>query len=129
MLLAQYRSSSFIERACGEGFDVIFNYGCDREPQGLGWCLLMCILKNTFDRCISSYVPLCVVMFLGCLKARVGSSTTKNTPSQFQRGSLCSFPPSSGPPLLGSASTFSSFLVSTPIFSPSVVVVFGPDGL
>ena len=80
MLPALYRSNCFMERACGEGFDVIFNYGCDREPQGLGWGLLMCVLKNIVDRYISPYVPLCAVMFLGGSKTRVGSSTTKNKP-------------------------------------------------
>ena len=99
----------------------------------------MRVMKNTIYRYTSSYVPLLIVMFLGGSKAREGYSTTKNTPLKFQRGSLCSFPLSTGPPLLGSASAFSSFLVSAPTFSSFLVSsftlcslvgsVYDPDGL
>ena len=139
MLSALYHCNCFTEKVCKEGLDVVFNYGYGWEPQGLGWDLIMRVLKNTIYRYTSSYVPLLAVLFLGGSKARDGYSTTKNTPLKFQPGSLCSFPPSTGPLILGSASAFSSFLVSAPTFSSflvsaftfcsSVGSVYDPDGL
>ena len=139
MLSALYCCNFFAKKVFREGFDVVFNYGYGWESQGLGWDLIMRILKNTIYRYTYSYVPLLVVMFLGGSKAREGYSTADITPLKFQRGSLCSFPPSIGPPLLGSASAFSSFLVSAPILSSFLVstftlcslvgLVYDPDGL
>ena len=83
-----YFSDGLMEEGYEWGLDVIFNYGSGRRPQGLGWEVLIYILENIFELCISPYVPLCVVVPLGGSKTGMESSATKNNPSQIN-AALC----------------------------------------
>ena len=75
-----YFFDCFMEEAYEGGWDVIFNYGLGRRPQGLSWGALICILENIFEAHLSPYMPLCLVVSLGSSKTGMEPSATKNPP-------------------------------------------------
>ena len=75
-----YFPDGFMEEAYEVGFDMIFNHGSGRRPQGLGWEVLIYILKNIFELCIFPYVPLCVIVPLSGAKTGMESLQRRTPP-------------------------------------------------